>query len=165
MVPHGIHPCSGDDEWVAVSCENDEQWRSLCDLLDFPAEWREADVASRRVLEEDIEAAIDAWTSVRRGLEAQSSLQTIGVPAHAVQDSIVVASDPQLDHRNHFRQASHDEHGSMWIEGTRFCMSRSADTISSAAPTLGQHTFDVLEGILGYDADRISALAVAGLLE
>jgi len=77
----------------------------------------------------------------------------------------VVASDPQLEHRNHFRQASHDEHGSMWIEGTRFSMSRSTDAISDAAPTLGQHTFDVLEGILGYDADHIAELAVAGVLE
>jgi len=165
MLPHGIHRCSGDDEWVAVSCENDQQWRRLCDLLDFPAEWSEADLAGRRVLETEIESAIEAWTSTRGGLEVHSSLQTIGVPAHAVPDSIGVSSDPQLEHRNHFRQAPHGEHGSMWIEGTRFCMSRSVDTIHAAAPTLGQHTFDVLEGILGYDADRISELAVAGILE
>jgi benzylsuccinate CoA-transferase BbsF subunit len=165
MLPHGIHRCSGDDEWVAVSCENDQQWRRLCDLLDFPAEWSEADLAGRRVLEKEIESAIEAWTSTRGGLEVHSSLQTIGVPAHAVPDSIGVSSDPQLEHRNHFRQAPHGEHGSMWIEGTRFCMSRSVDTIRAAAPTLGQHTFDVLEGILGYDADRISELAVAGILE
>ena len=165
MLPHGIHRCSGDDEWVAVSCENDQQWRRLCDLLDFPAEWSEADLAGRRVLETEIESAIEAWTSTRGGLEVHSSLQTIGVPAHAVPDSIGVSSDPQLEHRNHFRQAPHGEHGSMWIEGTRFCMSRSVDTIRAAAQTLGQHTFDVLEGILGYDADRISELAVAGILE
>ena len=165
MLPHGIHRCSGDDEWVAVSCENDQQWRRLCDLLDFPAEWSEADLAGRRVLETEIESAIEAWTSTRGGLEVQSSLQTIGVPAHVVPDSIVVSSDPQLEYRKHFRQAPHGEHGSMWIEGTRFCMSRSVDTIRAAAPTLGQHTFDVLEGILGYDADRISELAVAGILE
>ncbi len=165
MLPHGIHPCSGDDEWVAVSCENDEQWRSLCDLLGFSTEWSETDIAGRRVLGPQIESAIEAWTSVRRGAEVHSSLQAIGVPAHVVQDSIVVASDPQLEHRNHFRQASHDEHGSMWIEGTRFSMSRSTDAISDAAPTLGQHTFDVLEGILGYDADHIAELAVAGVLE
>ncbi len=165
MLPHGIHRCSGDDEWVAVACENDQQWRRLCDLLDLPAEWSKADLAGRRVLETEIESAIEAWTSTRGGLEVQSSLQTIGVPAHVVPDSIVVSSDPQLEYRNHFRQAPHGEHGSMWIEGTRFCMSRSVDTIRAAAPTLGQHTFDVLEGILGYDADRISELAVAGILE
>ena len=165
MLPHGIHRCSGDDEWVAVACENDQQWRRLCDLLDLPAEWSKADLAGRRVLETEIESAIEAWTSTRGGLEVHSSLQAIGVPAHAVPDSIGVSSDPQLEYRNHFRQAPHGEHGSMWIEGTRFCMSRSVDTIRAAAPTLGQHTFDVLEGILGYDADRISELAVAGILE
>ncbi len=165
MAPHGVHSCSGDDEWVAVACENDEQWRNLCDLLDFSADWRGADVAHRQILEEEIEAAIGAWTSTLGGSEVHSRLQAIGVPAHVVQDSIVIAEDPQLRHRNHFREASHDEHGSMWVEGTRFCMSRSADTVSSAAPTLGQHTFEVLEQVLGYDADHIAELAVAGVLE
>jgi|TARA_B100000959_G_scaffold286373_1_gene364738 crotonobetainyl-CoA:carnitine CoA-transferase CaiB-like acyl-CoA transferase len=165
MAPHGVHSCSGDDEWVAVACENDEQWRSLCDLLNFPADWRGADLARRQVLEEEIDAAIGMWTSTLGGSDVHSRLQAIGVPAHVVQDSIVVAEDPQLQHRNHFREASHDEHGSMWVEGPRFCMSRSADTVSAAAPTLGQHTFDVLEQVLGYDADQIAELAVAGVLE
>ena len=165
MVPHSIHSCSGDDEWVAVACENDEQWHSLCDLLEFPPDWGGLDLAGRQVLKEDIEAAIGAWTSTREGSEVHSTLQAIGVPAHAVQDSTAIAGDPQLQHRNHFREASHGEHGSMWVEGTRFSMSRSADTVRDAAPTLGQHTFDVLEQVLGYDADHIAKLAVAGVLE
>ena len=44
-------------------------------------------------------------------------------------------------------------------------MSRSTDEITDSGPTYGQHTFQVLEEILGYDADRIAELAVAGVLE
>jgi crotonobetainyl-CoA:carnitine CoA-transferase CaiB-like acyl-CoA transferase len=33
------------------------------------------------------------------------------------------------------------------------------------APTYGQHTHQVLKEILGYDDDRIAALAAAGALE
>tara|TARA_Y100001968_G_C19056326_1_gene571589 strand:- start:431 stop:565 length:135 start_codon:yes stop_codon:yes gene_type:complete len=44
-------------------------------------------------------------------------------------------------------------------------MSRSVDEITDSGPTYGQHTFEVLEGILGYDAEKIAELAVAGVLE
>ena len=36
---------------------------------------------------------------------------------------------------------------------------------SWAGPTYGQHTMEVLEGLLGYDVDRIAELAVAEALE
>ena len=27
--PHGIYRCAGDDNWIALACETDEQWRGL----------------------------------------------------------------------------------------------------------------------------------------
>ena len=27
--PHGIYRCAGDDNWIALACETDDQWRSL----------------------------------------------------------------------------------------------------------------------------------------
>ena len=38
MAPHGCYPCSGEDRWIAVAVSNDEEWRSLCRVLDRP-EW------------------------------------------------------------------------------------------------------------------------------
>ncbi len=31
--PHGIYRCAGDDNWIALACETDDQWRSLADAL------------------------------------------------------------------------------------------------------------------------------------
>ena len=79
--------------------------------------------------------------------------------------SEALAEDPQLEHRRHFRHVNHMTNEKMWVEGTRFVMSRSSDDITDAGPSYGQHTFEVLEGFLGYDADRVAELAVAGVLE
>jgi crotonobetainyl-CoA:carnitine CoA-transferase CaiB-like acyl-CoA transferase len=79
--------------------------------------------------------------------------------------SEALAEDAQLEHRRHFRHVNHMTNEKMWVEGTRFLMSRSRDEITDAGPSYGQHTFEVLEGILKYDADRIAELAVAGVLE
>ena len=76
-----------------------------------------------------------------------------------------MAEDPQLQHRRHFRHVAHQTNEKMWVEGTRFQMSRSTDDITDAGPSYGQHTFEVLEGILGYDADKIAELAIAEALQ
>ena len=34
MAPHGIYPCAGDDEWVAIACRDDADWSSLCAAID-----------------------------------------------------------------------------------------------------------------------------------
>ena len=29
FAPHGVYPCIGDDVWVAIACETDQQWAGL----------------------------------------------------------------------------------------------------------------------------------------
>jgi crotonobetainyl-CoA:carnitine CoA-transferase CaiB-like acyl-CoA transferase len=165
MVPHANYPAAGEDKWVTIAVQNFAQWSALCGVIGIEGELAELHSAGRRTRVSEIDDLISAWTAERSGAEVQDALQAVGVPAHRVQMSGDLAEDPQLQHRRHFREVAHMTHGTMWVEGTRFQMSRSVDDITDAGPSYGQHTFDVLEGILGYDADRIAELAVAGVLE
>ncbi|MEV5409894.1 hypothetical protein AB0K60_13765 [Thermopolyspora sp. NPDC052614] len=49
----------------------------------------------------------------------------------------------------------------MTVQGSRYRLSRTPAAGDRAAPTFGQHNRDVLAGLLGYDDDRIQALAEA----
>ena len=83
LVPHGVFPClpeteradrypdggQGAEGWVAISCADDEQWRSLVGLTGLPNEERWATAAGRRADEDHIEALLAAWTASRRGSE------------------------------------------------------------------------------------------------
>ncbi|MCY3892526.1 MAG: CoA transferase [Acidimicrobiaceae bacterium] len=164
MSPHGVFASAGDDRWIAVACENDDQWAGLCGVIGAD-DMAGLGVEERRERAAEIADRITAWTSERDNVEAHVELQAAGVPAHAVANSEVMTNDPQLAHRNHFRNVPHGSNGTMWVEGARFAMSRSSDGIDRAGPTYGEHTFVVLEQLLGYDQDRISELAVAGVLE
>lgn len=164
MSPHGVFASAGEDRWIAVACDNDDQWRALCGVVGADA-LGGLGVDERRERADEIAELITAWTSQRDGVEAHDELQAAGVPAHAIADSAMMADDPQLEHRSHFRNVTHGTNGTMWVEGTRFVMSRSSDGISHGGPTYGEHTFEVLEQLLGYDPDRIAELAVAGVLE
>ena len=164
MSPHGVFASAGEDRWIAVACDNDDQWRALCGVIGAGG-LGGLGVDERRERSDEIAELITAWTSQRDGVEAHDELQAAGVPAHAIADSAMMADDPQLEHRSHFRNVTHGTNGTMWVEGTRFVMSRSSDGISHGGPTYGEHTFEVLEQLLGYDPDRIAELAVAGVLE
>ena len=49
--------------------------------------------------------------------------------------------------------------------GTGIQLSRTPADSSRAGPCLGEHSFEVLHDLLGYDVDHIADLAAAELLE
>ncbi|MEZ5264747.1 MAG: CoA transferase [Acidimicrobiales bacterium] len=135
MKPHGVFPVAGEDRWIAIAVEGDEQWRALCGLAGFDGELAALDGAARRAREDELEATIAAWTNARDGFELQQTLQDGGVAAHVVQTSADLATDPQLVHRNHFRNVAHADHGTFWIEGPRFrCRARPTRSATPARP-------------------------------
>lgn len=165
MAPHLVAPAAGDDKWVAIACQNDAKWRTLCSVMGFDGEFPDLDLPQRKAREDEIEGLIAAWTANRERSQIQDVLQDAGVACHQLQSSADLPDDPQLVHRNHYLSAAHAEHGEIAIEGPRFTLSRTPANVTEAGPTIGQHTFDVLLGVLGYDDEKLSELVVAGVLE
>mgnify|MGYP002629646158 CR=1 FL=1 len=164
MVPHGVYPTHGADQWVAIACENDAQWRSLA------VEMRRADLADlttpqRREREEELDAVVAAWTSRQIGAGLQIRLQMHGVAAHQVQNSGECFTDPQLVHRNHFRWAPHGVARTVAVDAMPYTLSDSPDGFAWAGPTYGEHSMEILTDVLGYDGERIAELAIAEVLE
>jgi crotonobetainyl-CoA:carnitine CoA-transferase CaiB-like acyl-CoA transferase len=145
--PHGVYPCAGDDRWVAIACETDEQ--------------REALAAELGGISDD---DINAWTATRNVAEVEKALQARGVPVHGVQNSAECWTDPQLQHRNHYLTVAHPVHETCVVEGPRVLLSRTPGVVHRTGPMLGEHTDLVLRQMLGYDDDRVADLAIAGAL-
>jgi crotonobetainyl-CoA:carnitine CoA-transferase CaiB-like acyl-CoA transferase len=145
--PHGVYRCEGDDCWVAIACETDEQ---------------------RKALAEEVGAltdeAISTWTERRSVAEAETTLQAVGVPVHGVQNSAECWADPQLRHRNHFLTVAHPVHDTCVVEAPREVLSRTPGQVRRAGPAMGEHNDVVLRELLGYDEDTITNLVIAGAL-
>jgi crotonobetainyl-CoA:carnitine CoA-transferase CaiB-like acyl-CoA transferase len=163
--PHLVTPCAGDDRWMAIVCEDDEQWRALCQVAQFgpdAAGWSTAERLARR---EEIDGMVSTWTASQHGPRLAEKLQAAGVPAHVLADSRDVWEDPQLEARGHWAWVDHDLFGPIPVEASRFRLSRTPAPPIRSAPTLGQHVYEVLHELLGYDDDRIGDLAGEGVLE
>ncbi len=166
--PHGVFRCAGEDDWVAIAVENEQQWRALCLAVEQP-DWAEDDrfaqFQRRYARRELLGAMLEEWTRERTPAEVEATLQAAGVPVHRVSNASDILADPQLAARDHFVTVRQPEIGEVLVEGSRFRLSHSPAVPLQPAPTLGQHNELVLKEILGMGDDDIAALVVSGALE
>ena len=165
--PHDAYPCSGEDEWCAITVENDAQWRALRSALGDPG-WARAPelatVAGRRSRREQIDRELAAFTRRLEPRALMELLQAAGVPAGMVQRSSDHLEDPQLLHRDFFRRMVHPEMGEVPYEGHQFRIRGYGNGPRFPAPCLGQHSLEILQDILGYGEDDVARIAASGAL-
>jgi len=164
--PHGVFPAGtpGADRWIAIACEDDEQWGRLAAIIERP-DLASLDVDERRAQADAVTAAITAYTQGQDPAVLQERLQAAGVAAHQVQNSPEVVTDPQLLHRDHFHEVPHELFGHTWADQYGFRLSRSNGTPRRPGPMWGEHNFEILSELLGYDGEQIADLVIGGLLE
>jgi crotonobetainyl-CoA:carnitine CoA-transferase CaiB-like acyl-CoA transferase len=166
MAPHSAYRCGEEeaDHWMTIACENDQQWARLAELIDR-TDLADLSLANRQAREDELDAVVGAWTAGREPNELQQRLQSAGVPAHWIQNSPEVVDDPQLLHRDHFHEVPHAIYETTWAEQYGFRLSRADGTPRRPGPLWGEHNFEILSDLLGYDGERIAELAIAELLE
>lgn len=159
MAPHGVYPCAGQDDWVAVACRDDDQWRALCSLLGGGLD-PHADLRERQARHDAIDARISTWTRERTPAAAATALQAAGVPAGPVNAVPEMIADPQVRYRGFFVPLE----DALPVPGTPVKMAGSSPADWSPCPKLGADNAAVLRDWLGYDDARITDLQQAGVL-
>jgi crotonobetainyl-CoA:carnitine CoA-transferase CaiB-like acyl-CoA transferase len=86
MAPHGVYRCRDEDNWVAIACRHDDDWRAFrsvaaIDELDDP---RYDTLAGRLADQDRLDEVIGSWTAGRVRWDIARDLQAAGVPAAAV---------------------------------------------------------------------------------
>ena len=153
---------------MAIGVETDDQWRALCETMNRPdlgSDERLATAKGRLANQDEIDKAINAWSSQLGPYEAEEQLQAKNVPASAVETINELYEDKQLQHREHFVDLDHPDFSTTTVEGTRFKFSRTPAQINPTTPTLGRENQNVLEKILGYNEEKITELVIAEVLE
>ena len=161
IAPHGIYPCSGQDEWVAVAALDDE-WDALIVLMDrteLLSDSSLADPEHRRLRHDELDVAISVWTSRRSAAAAEIELTRAGVTAAAVASAADLCDDKQLRARNFFQSIDRPATATYRYPGwpMRFSFG-PASPHAHAAPILGEHTEELLELVLQLSPDEIEQL-------
>ena len=161
MSPHNCFRCTGEDEWVSIACETDEEWHALCQAIGQPqlatdARFRTAQ--ARKANEDELERLLTAWTEQHDKWAVTRSLQAAGVAAFPSMNSKDLAEDPHLNERGFFAQLPHPEVGMCTHTGIPWIFTHAANGVRASAPLLGQHTDQVMRDVLGYADQEIARL-------
>ncbi len=177
MAPHGMFKCLDlpekildqvIDQWVSIICADDAEWARLARAIgkpDLAADPRFATLAARKANEYALEELIGEWAATRTVADAVTALQAAGVAAGACADAKYLSEDPHLNQREYFVYREHPEVGKRQHCGIPWRMSGTPCEIRTAAPTLGQHTNEVMTGLLGYSAAEVEAMRAKGALD
>jgi crotonobetainyl-CoA:carnitine CoA-transferase CaiB-like acyl-CoA transferase len=164
--PHGAYRCLGDDNWIAISVQSDEQWRSLIDTIGSPA-WatdaRYATASGRKANQDEVDRQLTVFTITQDRYALMDRLQSRGIPAGVVQKSSDrFDHDPQLKARGYFVDLPHSAIGTWPVEGFPAKLSGSPADVGGrtgrAAPKLGEDSDFVYREILGLTSDELAQL-------
>jgi len=167
FVPHGCFRCDGEDNWIVVAVADDAMWPRLARLLgreDWAADETLKTAAGRRVIEAEIEAAIEAWTSARDPNAAMTVLQAEGIASGVARLPIDLLQDPQLHARDFIQQVDRAFIGRHPQPSMPFREGDAPFAIRSVPPTLGEHNREILSGMLGLSDAELEELTREGII-
>ena len=167
MVPHGIYPCRGDDEWVAVACRHDADWQALGGAIGEA--WCRnptfATIEERCARQDALDAHLGAWTAGRAKFEVEEALRGAGVPVAAVlKPEERIDLDPSTGDFDLWPTVRHAKMGAVRVDGQPAHFGKTHWRFDRAGPCLGQHNDEVLTAVLGYDAAEVEAFRAQGVI-
>ncbi len=167
MAPHAIYPAIGEDNWIALGCRDDREWRSLAQVVD--ADWcRQArwDSCAGRLREQaELDRRLGEWTASFDRFELAAALRAAGVPAAPVQRPAErIDDDPTTSDWGLWPTVTHARMGRVRVDGIPVHFSRTDWVIERGAPCLGEHNDVVFGELLGHGQDELENWRAAGVL-
>jgi crotonobetainyl-CoA:carnitine CoA-transferase CaiB-like acyl-CoA transferase len=165
MVPFQTFPTR--DGRIVVACPKENLWRRLCDALERPdlaADPRFATFADRSRNREDLVALLGALLRTRPTDDWISLFESRGVPCGAVNTVAEALADEQTVARDAIVEYAHPTFGSVRTARSPLRLGDVTHETPRRGPYLGEHTHEVLHGLLGYGDERIGELHERGVV-
>ena len=155
------------DGEIVIACGNDMLWRKLCEVIGSPGlaqDPRFTTNALRVDHVEDLTAELEKALAQRSVSECLDLLTPAGIPCSKINSVADLIEDPNLRARDMILQIDQPGIGTMPILGTPIKSDGLDSDVQNPAPTLGEHTWDVLGNLLNIGEARLAALERAGAI-
>jgi CoA:oxalate CoA-transferase len=157
-VPYNTFLCS--DGFIVIAVITDNFWQNLKCVIDCPefqdekfdtqpGRWDGKDLIEKKINDVLMTNTCKYWIE---------KLESKRIPCAPVNSLSQALSDEQVMHRNMVVDLSHPNGKSTRGPGNPIKLSRVSEEVFTAAPTLGQHTDEVMMELLGMSADEVVAL-------
>src|SRR5262249_31758100 len=130
---------------------------------DMATDPRLADNAGRVTYEQEIDAAISAWTASLDAAEVLQRLEAASVPAGPIYSVADMVRDPHFQARGLFHEVEVDGRP-LKIPALIPQLSATPGSTDWSGPAVGEHNRDILGGMLGLSDAELEALQRDGII-
>jgi succinyl-CoA:(S)-malate CoA-transferase subunit B len=165
-VPHSHYP-TADGKWVAIACTNDKIFQRLADMVGQPelggsGKWGR--IAQREADREAVDTFVGEWTQRHAAADVLRLCAEAQVPCGPVNSIRDIFEDPQFVARQNMIKLPVDGVGEIVVANVVPRLSETPGSVDRAGPKLGEHTEEILSGLLDLDSARIEALRQRGVI-
>jgi formyl-CoA transferase len=153
----------GPNDWLYVVVQ-EAVWEDLAGLIGgekLKSDPRFAKIADRRKNQNEMWKLITEYAKNYTKREFMALLNPIDVPCGPIMSTNDLANDEHVRGRDMWVELDHPQRGKWWNVGMPIKLSASPALIKRS-PTLGEHTDEILEQVLGYEKEKIAKLKSAG---
>ena len=164
-VPSATFICA-DGKWLHITC-SDQHWMPLMRVLkleDWGGETALQNNSARVARREEVMAKLTLAISQRKRDELGAAFDALGVPAGPINHIDEVFADPHVLARGMRATFDHPAIGSFDCVPLPFKFEGFDDPQPARPPLLGEHTDELLAGLLGKTKDEIAALRAAKVI-
>jgi len=154
------------DGWITIGAANQTNWLRLLEVLERPDLQEDARFADDPGRMANLDDLVKILADIFRGRSAGEWLQRLeraGVPAGPVLDIAGMQTDPQALARGMVTEVPHGRLGPVKTLGHPVHYSATPAQISRGAPSLGEHTREVL-GQHGYSPAEVEKFVAEGVV-
>lgn len=166
--PLGLFKGKGDDEFVAIACATNRQWRQLCSAMgreDLARHPEYADNSDRVRKRKEIITLINEWIASHESTaEALAKFDQYRVPYAPVLDIGQTVNHPHHRARGTVRKIRDDEFGEFDAPGFPFRFSDFPEQLDLQTAHRGDHNAEIMANYLGMSDAEIRALEERGIL-
>jgi crotonobetainyl-CoA:carnitine CoA-transferase CaiB-like acyl-CoA transferase len=155
------------DAYLTVGAANNSLWERFCGALGRPELARDPrfETEADRVANRDqLVPLLDEVLERRSADEWLVALERAGVPAGRIKTVAEVCASPQLKARGMVVTLDHPKAGPVTVMGVPIRLADTPGAPVAPPPLLGQHTDEILTGLLGMSKARVDALRGAGVV-
>jgi len=168
MAPHGCYPSDEDECWLVIAIADDGQWQRLAEFIDShprhqqDSSWTRdrswVEFSGRKAREDALDKQLADWTAGWQRAELLKGLGESGIHAAPVLKPSEVLTEPRLLARGFFQSVERAVVGSQPYPRSPIRFTKSSSDIYRPAPTLGEHSREVLHDILKLDQTTLDDL-------
>ena len=167
MAPHNIYAAEGEDNWIAVACRFDEEWRALRELIGerWTKDPRWDCLSGRLEFEDELDRNMELWTRRHERFDLAARIRDAGLPATAVQrPEERVDKDRNTEGWGLWPSVKHTAMGDVRVDGLPVHLSETDWRLERGGPCLGEHNDYVYGEILGLAPAEIASLREEGVI-